>query len=340
MDEPRTFHTGKLPMEFLQQLLGSYACTDPRLICGPRVGEDVAVVDMGDRYLVVKTDPITFATDQIGWYAVHVNANDIATSGARPLWMLNTVLLPERGTTPELVRSIFQQLQEACAELGIVLVGGHTEVTWGLERPIVVGVLIGEVAREDLLTTAGARVGDVVMLAKGYPIEATAIIARERATDLATRGYDAPTIARCQNYLYEPGISVVRAAGIAAKHPGVHAMHDPTEGGLATGLHELAHAAGTGLELDAARLPLLADGQRLCQEYGLDPLGAIASGALIVAVAAEHAAALQCLYQSVGIPCAPIARLLPAAEGVTMLQDGERRPLPRFDADEITRIFP
>jgi hydrogenase expression/formation protein HypE len=333
------FHTGKLPLEFLDSLLQKFTTTDGRLVRGPRVGEDVAVIDMGDRYLVVKTDPITFATDQIGWYAVNVNANDIATSGARPLWMLNTILLPERGTTPELVRAIFAQLGEACQCLGITLVGGHTEVTWGLERPIVVGVLIGEVAHDRLISAAGARVGDAVLLVKGIPIEATAIIAHEKADDLRQRGYDKVFLKRAQDYLYDPGISVVAAARLAAEHRGVHAMHDPTEGGLATGLHELAFAAGTGLRLDGARIPILPEGARLCAEYGLDPLGAIASGALIVAVEPEAVPGLLADYMAAGIPSAVIGELVPASEGINVVRGGQWQPLPRYDADEITRVF-
>ena len=340
MTHPDTpFPAGKLPLEFLDALLSQYTCTDERLVTGPRVGEDVAVIDMGERYMVVKTDPITFATDQIGWYAVHVNANDIVTSGARPLWMLNTVLLPAESTTPALVEGIFRQLHEACESLGILLVGGHTEVTWGLDRPIVVGVLIGEVPRERLLTTAGAREGDRVLLVKGIPIEGTAIIARERYDELLSRGVERDLLDRACNYLFDPGISVVDAAYIAADHAGVHAMHDPTEGGLATGLHELAFAAGTGLRLYADRVPLLPEGATLCQALGLNPLGVIASGALLVAVAPEQSEALQDAYRAQEIPCAHIADLVPESEGI-VLKDGQgQRPLPRFDTDEIARIF-
>ena len=341
------FPTGKLPLEFLQHLLQTYTGCDERLVTGPGIGEDVAVIDMGccdgeghgGRYMVVKTDPITFATDQIGWYAVNVNANDVATSGARPLWMLNTVLLPEHETTPDLVESIFRQLRDACEELGIVLVGGHTEVTWGLERPIVVGVLIGEVAHDKLITTAGARVGDSILLVKGIPIEATAIIAHEKADELRQRGYDDDTIRKAQNYLHDPGISVVRAARLAAEHPGIHAMHDPTEGGLATGLHELAMAAGTGLCLYVDKVSVLPEGKRLCAEYGLDPLGAIASGALIVALDPDEREGLLRVYRRAGIPCVHVADLTSPEEGIIMLRDGRRSPLPRYDADEITRLF-
>jgi hydrogenase maturation factor len=339
MDSAAPFSTGKLPLEFLQGLLQRYTRPDERLVAGPRVGEDVAVIDMGDRYMVVKTDPITFAADEIGWYAVHVNANDIATSGAKPLWMLATVLLPESSTTPALVEAIFSQLHEACQTLGVTLVGGHTEVTWGLERPIVVGVMIGEVPRERLITTAGAQVGDAVLLVKGIPIEATAIIAHERADELRRRGYDEAFIQRARDFIRDPGISVVPAARMAAAHPGIHSMHDPTEGGLATGLHEMAYAAGTGLTLYADRVLLLPEGERLCAEFGLDPLGAIASGGLIVAVAPEHAQALVEAYRRAGIPCAWVADLVPEGEGITMWRQGARVPLPRYDTDEITRIF-
>ena len=330
---------GKLAPELLQSLLARYAHRDSRLIAGPAVGEDVAVIDMGDRYMVVKTDPITFATDQIGWYAVHVNANDVATSGARPLWMLSTILLPDGAADSALVEGIFQQLHEACNELEIALVGGHTEVAWGLDRPIVVGVMIGEVPHDKLLTTAGARAGDRILLVKGIPIEATALIAREKASELRRRGYAESFLMRAQGYLYDPGISVVAAARLAAEHPGVHAMHDPTEGGLASSLHEIAIASGAGVRLDADHVAILPEGARLCAEFGLDPLGAIASGALLVAIAPEHAAALTALYHRHGIPCSDIGELLPDAAQRLMLRHGELTLLPRYDADEITRVF-
>ncbi len=337
--EDAVFATGKLPLDFLQDLLQRYTSPDARLITGPGVGQDVAVIDMGDRYMVVKTDPITFATDQIGLYAVNLNANDVATSGARPLWMLATILLPEHKTTPKMVDSIFAQLRDACEQLGIVLAGGHTEVTWGLNRPIVVGMLIGEVEKGRLLTTAGAQVGDKILLVKGVPIEATALIAREKAADLRRRGYDDRFLRKAQNYLYDPGISVVEAARLAARQNGVHAMHDPTEGGLATGLHELALAAGTGLCLRAEQVPILDEGRRLCIEYALDPLGAIASGSLIVAVDAGCVDGFLRAYERAGITCACVGDLLPAEEGIYLLRGGERRPLPRYDRDEITKIL-
>ena len=334
-----TLPLGKLNMDFLSRLLSQYTRTDERVVVGPRVGEDTAVIDFGDRYLVAKTDPITFATDEIGWYAVHVNANDLATSGATPKWLLVTILLPQDRTTAAMVEDIFAQISDACQEIGVALVGGHTEVTTGLDRPIVVGQLLGEVAKEALITTGGVQIGDHLVLAKGVSIEGTAIIARELEGDLVRRGYDAEWISRAQGFLYDPGISIWREARIATAAVHVHAMHDPTEGGLATGLHEMADAAGVGLAVEMAAIHILPECARLCETYGLNPLGLIASGALLLAVAAEDSPALLAAFARSSVPAAVIGRAVPQAEGCT-LSDGESVvPLPRFDQDEITKLF-
>ena len=223
---------GKLPAALLEELLQQQETpADPRLLIGPRPGEDAAVIDFGDRLLIAKSDPITFATDAIGYYAVNVNANDIASMGGTPRWFLATLLLPEKGTTPDLVRDIFAQIREACRALQVTLVGGHTEITLGLDRPLVCGHMLGETTRQNLVTSAGAQVDDAVLLTKGYPLEGSAIIARARATQLAAQGFAADDIARWQGLLFDPGISVVRDAAVLQQAVEVHAMHDPTEGG-------------------------------------------------------------------------------------------------------------
>jgi len=329
---------GKLPAPLLARLLEAVSPSDPRVIVGPGVGQDAAVLDLGDRYLVAKTDPITFASDAIGWYAVQVNANDIACSGATPRWFLATLLLPEGRTEAALAEAIFTQIGAACRALDISLVGGHTEITYGLDRPIVVGTMLGEVAPAQLVTAGGARIGDVLILTKGIAIEATAIIARERAEALA--GLFPPEfLERCRNFLYQPGISVMRDAQVALGAGRVHAMHDPTEGGLATGLQELAQASKVGLEVDAEVVPVLPETAALCAHFGLDPAGAIASGALLLAVAAEDAAAITAALQAAGIAASVIGRVLPAGDGLWLRQGSERRPLPSFERDEITRLF-
>jgi hydrogenase expression/formation protein HypE len=336
MAEP--WPVGKLPTRELQRLLARYTQPDERVILGPRIGEDVAVIDFGDRYLVAKTDPITFATDAIGWYVVQVNANDVACAGARPRWFLATLLLPEGNTDAALVEAIFAQMSEACRELGVVLCGGHTEITYGLDRPIVVGQMLGEVAPDRLVTTAGVQPGDALLLTKGVAVEGTAIIAREKREELLGR-YPPDFLDRCADFLHRPGISVLREAQIAARQAPLHAMHDPTEGGLATGLWEVAEAADVTLEIEEASIPILPETAALCADLELDPLGLIASGSLLIALAPGDALGVLDALREAGIAAAVIGKA--TGRGIDCYLCGQpgRRPLPRFARDEIARLF-
>jgi hydrogenase expression/formation protein HypE len=330
---------GKLPPELLHRLLTSYTRADPRVIVGPAVGEDAAIIDMGDRYLIAKSDPITFATDAIGYYAVVVNANDIATRGGQPKWFLATLLLPERTTSVALVESIFSQIAEACQAFGIAVVGGHTEITYGLDRPILSGHMLGEVSPAGLITTGGAQIGDVLLLTKGICVEGTAIIAREREPELRRDDVPERIIQRAKHFLFEPGISVVRDAHIAIDAGRVHAMHDPTEGGLAMAVHELATAAQVGVVIEGNEIPILEEAALLCRAYDLNPLGTIASGALLIATPPADAVQIRQALQLNNIACAAIGRIVPPSEGVLFDDGSTLQPLPRFIRDEITKLF-
>ena len=321
---------GKLPPHVLEGLLEKIPGHDPRLIIGARLGEDAAVInfsgDFGERYLVAKTDPITFAAERIGWYAVHINANDVATLGARPRWFLAALLLP----AAELAQPILADILAACAELGVSLCGGHTELTAGLERPIVVGQMLGEVSKDHLVRKENIRPGDAILLTKGLAIEGTAILAREKAEALRGPLRSQAALERARNFLFDPGISVVAEAlaAVEAAPGGVHGMHDPTEGGLVGGLYELAAAAGCGLRVERAAIPVLPETQAVCGALGLDPLRLIASGALLIAVAPEAAAAVSARTGAVRI-----GEVRPAAEGLRL--DSEALTFP--EEDEIAR---
>jgi hydrogenase expression/formation protein HypE len=346
MEGPGTrFDIGKLPADDLSRLLSKLSIKDPRVVLGPRVGEDAAVLDMGERLLVAKSDPITFATDAIGWYAVHVNANDVACIGASPRWFLATLLLPAGRADAAMVDGILEQIMQGCREVGAVLVGGHTEITHGINRPIVIGALLGEVDRDRMVATGGARPGDRVLLTQRMAIEATAIIAREKRQELIEKHALEPAfVDRCANFIYDPGISVVRAAHLAHAAAPIHAMHDPTEGGLATGLWELATAADVGLAIDEAAIPVYPETRLLCDLYGLDPWGIIASGSLVVAVEEVHAARVLGALHEAGIEATMIGHVVPREEGVQLVVRGrdsetDARPLPTFARDEIARLF-
>ena len=330
---------GKPPLEVLERLFRLVEIHDPRVVMGPRVGEDAAVVDMGDRYLVAKVDPITFVAEEIGWYAVHINANDLAVRGARPRWFLMTLLLPEGQSDQTLLTRIFLQVQDACGAIGATLVGGHTEVTQGLDRPILAGTILGEVNKDRLVTTAGARPGDAVLLTKGIAIEGASILARECDALLAARGVAGDVRERARDFLHRPGISVLPDAEVALETGEVHAMHDPTEGGLASGLLELALAAGVGLRIRREDIPILPECRTLCEALGLDPLGVIASGALLLTCPPRDALRLVGAWRARGITGTVIGEVTSDTGECTLTGPEGEVPLPRFARDEVARLF-
>jgi hydrogenase maturation factor len=234
---------------------------------------------------------------------------------------------------------LFAQLAEACEEMEVTLVGGHTEVTYGLDRPVIAGTMLGEVAKDKLVTTGGARVGDAIVLTKGVPIEGAALIAREREAELIARGVAPATIRRARRLLRSPGLSVLPEAEIAGELATVHAMHDPTEGGVATALWELAEAAGVGLRIDGDRIIVRPEGQEICRAFGLDPLGTLASGALLLTLAPADAAIVIHALARESIDCHYIGQVVPRESGVVLVEGARERPLPVFAQDEVTRVF-
>jgi len=332
------FRVGKLNSNLLDELVSGIKQKDPRVIVGPKVGEDAAVIDIGDKYLISTTDPITFTSYKIGWYMVNVNANDIATMGGTPKWLLASIFLPENKTDSALVKEIFHDIEKAADELGIVLCGGHTEITKGLDRPIVSGHMLGEVDKNKLVINSHARVGDEILLTKGIAIEGMALLARERENELSVK-YGNLFVERVQNFLHDPGISVVREAHIANQTADIRAMHDPTEGGLATGLFELTKVSNTGVIIYEEKILYLEETRILCSEYKLDPLGVIASGALLIVVDPDDRDAVLSKLAQNDIKCSVIGKLTDKEDGLKIIADGEERELPFFEVDEITGVI-
>ena len=329
---------GKLPLEFLRRLLDRIEVRDRRVFVGARAGEDAALIDFGDRFLVAKTDPITFATDLIGWYLVHVNANDIAAMGGTPRWLMATLLVPEGSSEAEVER-IFGQIGDACTELGVTLIGGHTEITYDLPRPIAVGAMLGEAPKGRVALTSGAQAGDSIVLTKSIAIEGSSILAREAGGRLMERGVSRGAVERAQGFLFDPGISVVRDAAAACGAAAVHAMHDPTEGGVAAGLVEVAAAANVGVFVEEDAIPVLPECSEICRALGLDPLGLIASGSLLIAVAPEDVGKVADALDREGIPASEIGRITEPGDGLKMRSGRTVRDLPMFSRDEIARWF-
>jgi hydrogenase maturation factor len=329
---------GKLKPQLLREFLSRHAVADPRVLVGPQIGEDAAVIDIGDRYLLLASDPITFTPDRIGWYAVQVNANDIAAMGGRPLYFLSTLLLPEDRMTAVEAEAIFADVAGACRELGCTPVGGHTEITSGIDRPILSGTMVGEVARDRLVTSSGAQAGDMLVLARGIAIEATAILAREKAEEVRNAlGVDFQR--KALRFLEDPGLSVVGASRAACAASGVHAMHDPTEGGIANALWELAEASEVGLVVSETEIPRYWESNELAKLFDFDLLGAIASGALLIATEEKKTSSVLDYLTEAGIEANVIGRVVNRETGVNLMRGEQTIPLPRFDADELSRVL-
>ncbi len=328
---PLPIPAGKVPAALLRELLGSLPAPPPEVRLGPRVGEDACAIDVPAGTLVVATDPITLTGAGVGRHAVLVNANDVAVMGVRPRWFLAAVLLPEGSGEAE-VRELFASLRAGAEEAGVTLVGGHTEVTAAVRQPVVVGQMLGLAPDGRIVLTGGARPGDAIVQAGPAPVEAAAVLAAEARDRLDS--VDVATLARACGALREPGISVVEAA-LAASELGASALHDPTEGGLATGLAELAEASGVRIVVDPERVIWFEPGRAVCRALGADPWGALASGALLAAFPPDRAAPACEALARLGIP-AHVIGSAQAGAGV-VLRDG--RALPEFTRDEVTRTL-
>jgi len=330
---------GKLKPDLLAELISRHGIEDSRVRIGPGFGEDAAAIDMGDRFLLLAADPITFTPERIGWYAVHVNANDIAAMGGTPQFFLSTILLPEGRSTSDMADRIFADIADACREVGCTPVGGHTEITDGLDRPIVSGAMVGEVSRDRLVTSSGARPGDELILTRGIAIEATALLALEKANEVAEKlGDDFQS--KASRFLEDPGLSVLEASRAACRDAKVRALHDPTEGGIANALWELAEASGVGLVVNEREIPRYTESTRLAELFDINILGAISSGALLIASAELDTSCILRRLREANIEAHVIGRVVEKQRGVKLQRDEQHLvDLPRFDADEITRVL-
>ena len=305
---------------------------NPRLVLGPGIGRDTAVVRLAKRLVVLTADPVTGATKHIGEHSVHINANDIAATGAKPVWYVCTVLLPQ-GTSEKTLAGIMNGIDLASRSLGITVAGGHTEVTRGLDRPLIAGFMLGEIGGR-VLSSANMRVGDWILMTKTAGIEGTAILASEYSERL---NRIMPAMVRKAQSLAKQ-ISIVDEAMRISKIAGVHALHDPTEGGVLNGLWELAEASGLGMEVWADRIPLAAETSRICSELRLDPLRLMSSGCLLVAVAPHSVGRVMKALRNHRVRVSEVGRVRPRAGGRFLLKGGKKLALVAVPQDELYKL--
>lgn len=311
---------GKVEPDRLERAFEHLGAADDDVIRGPAYGEDAAALRVGDRTLVVSTDPVSLAAERVGTLGVHVACNDVAASGADPRWLTATVLVPE--DRPETFATVTDQLDAAARSVGVAIVGGHSEYSADLPRPLVALTCLG--LADEFVPTGGARPGDVVVLTKGAGIEGTAILATDFADDLAG-SVDAGTVAAAADYFAD--VSVLPEARILREY--ATAMHDPTEGGVIDGLLELAAASGVEVVVDREDVPVREPTRRICSAMGVDPLAIFGSGALVATVPPAAADRALADLDDAGIEAAVIGEVRDG-DGALAL-DGETRREPIRD---------
>lgn len=300
--------TGKIPPKIMERLVYTrIGVRDPSVLVGPSVGEDAAIIDLGDgRILVVHNDAISGASEFLGWLSVHIVANDIAVRGVKPRWFLMSLFLPE-WSPEDLLNKIMVQIDEAAKELGIMVVGGHTERTSGIDRPLVGTTAIGIAEKDKIVTTSGAKAGDYLIMTKTAAIEGTAILCTDFASVLKSMGVEDEKIEKGAKFL--TNISVTREALALSEMGLVTAMHDPTEGGILGGVAELAYASHKTIELWADNVPIANETKLIAEILGIDLLRLISSGALIATVPPSKMDKALNMLQNLGVEAAVIGRV-------------------------------
>lgn len=323
---------GKVPENVLKRSVFKQIHTKrPEVVLGAGVGEDCAAIKLlPDETLVLSTDPITGTAQDIGTLAIQITVNDLASSGAEPVGVLLTVLLPEEIEEPEL-KEMMAQVEDACAKANVQVMGGHTEVTTVVNQPVITVCGVGKVKDGCLISTAGAEPGMDIIVSKWVGIEGTSIIAKEKESELRTR-FSVPFIEKAK--ALDVYISVLSEAAVAVQS-GVSAMHDVTEGGIFGALWEMAEASGVGLEIDLKKIPIRQETVEICEFFGINPYQLISSGCMLMA--AKDGNHLVRELEKAGIKATVIGKATEGNDRV-LLNEDERRFLEPPKTDELYKV--
>ena len=317
---------GKLSNDKLDSLiLSKFGHMRKEVVCSPHVGVDCAAVDLGGRIAVLSTDPITAADKNIGSLTVHVSCYDAAAAGAEPIGLLVTLLIPPHGTEEE-VEHIAQELAEAAKLANIEIIGGHTEVTASVTRYVTCAAVIARAGKNGIITPAGMKAGQDIIMTKMAGIEGTAVIASDAA---GRTGLTDAELEEARGFMSM--VSVVKEGLYAAEH-GATAMHDITEGGVFGAAWEMAEASGCGMVLYPEKVIMHPITKKICQKFGIDPYRLISSGSMLIAC--DDGEGMVKGLAAIGIPAAVIGK---AVESGVSTADGTEIPAP--EADELYKII-
>lgn len=322
---------GKLSNEVLKSLIfNNIKGSRKEVLVRPALGEDCAAVDFGQELCVISSDPITGTDNEIGTIAVHVSCNDIAASGAEPVGLMVTMLVPPNAAETSL-EEVIKQLSVTAASLNVDIIGGHTEVTDAVNRFVISITAVGKTIGKNVVKTSGAEPGDDLILTKYAALEGTSILAHEHHSELSG-ALGGSIVAKAKKLIDQ--ISVVREGMIAARI-GAHAMHDVTEGGVLGAIWEMCEASGCGAEVFREQIPILDETKQICRHFGIDPLKLISSGSMLIA--AKDGASLVYKLQNEGIKATIIGKTTAGKE--RLLHDGKGTVIisPPF-SDELYKI--
>jgi hydrogenase expression/formation protein HypE len=324
---------GKIPPEILERtILKFLGAKRSDVIFGPSKGEDAAIVSDGCKLLALHGDPISGANEKIGWIAMNIATNDIATRGVKPRWAVSCIMLPP-GSNEQRLKKICKEMSAAAKRLGVSIVGGHSEVTPGLDHPLVIVFSLGVIENERYVTCSGAKPGSHIILTKSVGIEGTVILASDRGERLASK-FGEEFVERARKYI--DMLSVLKEAMIAFEYGGVQAMHDPTEGGVSNGMHEIADASKTGFKVYENAIAISHETLEVCRFFEINPLNLISSGSLLIV--AEQGKVLGIVEQlrGKGIKASIIGEVLEDEEQrIIVRKDGSIEPLSRPLSDEL-----
>ncbi|NLL06284.1 MAG: AIR synthase [Clostridiaceae bacterium] len=307
---------GKIPNNVLKEIvLDKIKGKREEIIVRPKVGEDCCAVDFGDNVCVLSSDPITGAENEVGRLAVHISCNDVASCGAEPIGLLVTILVPPRATKKDL-ELVMSQISDTANSLNVDIMGGHTEVTGAVNRFVIITTAVGNVLKDKLVTTSGAKVGDDIIITKYAGIEGTAIIAHDKERELANK-VEKSVLEKSKALIND--ISVVKEGMIAGRF-GVNSMHDITEGGVLGAVWEVTEASGKGAIVYNDRIPILKETLKLCQFYNIDPLRLISSGCMIITC--KDGNKLVNEMENNGIKATIIGKITNSTEKHLVLKDG------------------
>ncbi|MEM2201198.1 MAG: AIR synthase family protein [Ignisphaera sp.] len=332
---------GKISPQLLSRLiLGRVGVIDPDVIVGPSIGEDAAIIDLGDeKVLVVHVDPITGAIEHLGWLAVHIACNDVAVRGVKPRWLLSVLYFPE-DADEELIDKIAHQIHEAAREVEVMVVGGHSEYTPGLNRPLISMTAIGLGEKNKYVTTSGARVGDAVIMTKTVGLEGTSILATDFTEILLNKGVSENIIRSAAEFIKK--VSVVKEALALANAGLATSMHDPTEGGLLGGLAEIAYASHKTLYIYEDRVRVAEETKIIAHALNLDPLKLISSGVLVATVPKDRVEEALYVLGRIGVEASIIGFVGAKSDSYVVVHRGNDRIEKIVDIyikDELARAW-